>query len=193
MASPHNDDVWTICTGCAPAPTLKDALKAIRAMEPGKWKWNNISGNCKTNAQLRCNAHVDCGFVMKAQQEMDGFRLYEKGQHGESPNLKRRKNSVFTFDEEEQARLALNMGGRPGKLHVALTLKELERLKEAGEDVEKAKEDEGGLAGVIACPPSQEYVSNTRIVNVLIKYLLCIVVCMSTIHELHMYRMLDLM
>ena len=28
---------------------------------------------CKTNAELRCNAHVDCGFVMKAQQEMDGF------------------------------------------------------------------------------------------------------------------------
>ena len=32
----------------------------------------------------------------------------------------------------DAARLALDMGGKPGGLHLALTNKELERIKEAG-------------------------------------------------------------
>ena len=47
--------------------------------------------------------------------------------------MRKRKNSALTFEEEKTARSALDMGARPGVVHVALTNKELGRLKEAGE------------------------------------------------------------
>ena len=73
-------------------------------MEPGKWKWNKPSGNCKTNAVLRCNGHVDCGFLMKAQLEMDGFRLYEMGCE---------KISVFTLMCSTCLFIGILTGGEP--------------------------------------------------------------------------------
>ena len=69
------------------------------------------------------------------------FCLQSKGKHGEVPQLRKRKNSALTFEEEKTARSALDMGARPGVVHVALTNKELGRLKEAGEDLERAHID----------------------------------------------------
>ena len=73
------------------------------------------------------------------------FCLQSKGKHGEVPQWRKRKNSALTFEEEKTARSALDMGARPGVVHVALTNKELGRLKEAGDELERARMDGGGL------------------------------------------------
>ena len=169
-------DVWTLCTDCTPASTMDEALEVIRAFGEGKWKWNKPTGNCTTNAQLRCNAHVGCPVVMKTQLEGAEFKFYKRGIHGQESNVKKRKNSALTFDEEADARLALDMGGRPGKLYCALTLKELGRVKEAGESVEEAKDDNGGMKGVMQALPWHEYTSNTCIMYVSEMYQDCIIV-----------------
>ena len=49
--------------------------------------------------------------------------------------------------------MAADMGGRAGKVHVAMTLKEVQHLKEKGMDPLEAKEADGGLKGVSHAPP----------------------------------------
>ena len=173
---------------------MEDALKAARAREEGKWKWNKPSGNCKTNAQLRCNAHVNCDRVVRIIQikgQEDGkFHLHEKGKHGEEAATKKRKDSALTYAEEEAVALCADMGGRPGKVHVAFTLKEIKKLTDSGMSLEEAKLDKGGLKGVSHAPPMHRTraihmyldVSRHRIHDsgVFRMYPACIVVCITS-------------
>ena len=168
---------------------MEDALKAARAREEGKWKWNKPSGNCKTNAQLRCNAHLNCDRVVRIIQikgQEDGkFHLHEKGKHGEEAATKKRKDSALTYAEEEAVALCADMGGRPGKAHVAFTLKEIKKLTDSGMSLEEAKLDKGGLRGVSHAPPMHRthaiHVSWHRIhhCSVFRMYRACIVVCIA--------------
>ena len=157
---------WTLCADWTIASTMEDALKAARAREEGKWKWNKPSGNCKTNAQLRCNAHLNCDRVVRIIQikgQEDGkFHLHEKGKHGEEAATRKRKDSPLTYAEEEAVALCADMGGRPGKAHVAFTLKEIKKLTDSGMSLEEAKLDKGGLRGV-ACPSHAPHTCDTRI------------------------------
>ena len=95
-----DDEDWTLCADWTPASTMKEALKAARARGDGKWKWNKPSGNCTTNAQLRCNAHVDCPHVVRIfslRKQGEEFYLSEKGKHGEDDH----------YEEKEELRTHL--------------------------------------------------------------------------------------
>ena len=66
-------------------------------------KWNIPPGNARTNAFFRCNAHVDCMHVVAIKKIRGGegqFCLQSKGKHGEVPQLRKRKYSALTFEEE---------------------------------------------------------------------------------------------
>lgn len=188
-----DDEGWALCADWTPASTMKEALKAARARGEGKWKWNKPSGNCTTNAQLRCNAHVDCPHVVRIfslREEKEEFYLSMKHFHGEISNMKKRKNSPLTYEEEESVAMAADMGGRAGKVHVAMTLKEVQHLKEKGMDPLEAKEADGGLKGVSHAPPMHRTraihmyldVSRHRIhySGVFRMYPACIVVCITS-------------
>ena len=69
----------------------KDNLKM---MEGGKWKWDKPSGDCRTQARFRCNAHVDCDRVLRVHQVDGVFIIEGKGEHALDPNLKRRYSGV---------------------------------------------------------------------------------------------------
>ena len=128
--------------------TYGEALAEAKKLLGDKWKWNKPSGNCKSTAYLRCNKHVACDVVYKVQQVGSSFYIRVKGDHGAILNLKKRKNSKLTFEEEVAARLSLDMGCTPGEVHVALTKKKLKELKQAGKDPQQEKNKEGGLPGV---------------------------------------------
>ena len=42
-------DEWVV-SSLPPRDTIKEAIKAAKKLEGGKWKWSKPSGNCKTNA-----------------------------------------------------------------------------------------------------------------------------------------------
>ena len=128
--------------------TYDEALGEAQRLLDFNWKWNKPSGNCKTTAYIRCNKHVGCDVVYKASAIGSSFCIMVKGDHGATLSVKKRKNSKLTLEEEGAARLALDMGGTPGEVHVSLTKKKLKELKEAGKDPQSEKKEEGGLKGV---------------------------------------------
>ena len=140
-------DSW-VPSGLAEAATMTEAKALVHRQEGGKWKWAKPSGDCVRTAYFQCNAHVDCPRVMRITKDGAGlFNIWVKGEHGEEVNLKRRKNSTLTFDEEAALRVAIDAGVRPGAFVVAKTKERLTELKYAGEDPVAHKRPEGGLEG----------------------------------------------
>ena len=130
-----------------PLQSMSEARKAADELAPGRWKWAKPSGDCKNQAYRQCNAHVDCPLIVGIKKQGSHFWLYTKGKHGTEVNLKKRKNSSLTFEEEEFVRASLDMGNAPAEQLVALTKKKIRSLKDDGEDVEAVKNAEGGLQG----------------------------------------------
>ena len=54
--------------------------------------------------------------------------------HSTEVNLYARSNSSCTFDEEARLRFGLNVGGKPGGIHSALTKEVSRKLKLQGKD-----------------------------------------------------------
>ena len=127
--------------------TMKEAIKAIRAVAPGKWKWAKCPGNGVTQAYFVCNAHVGCGYVVRASSCDSGFILHAKGQHSTEVNNYKRKNSSLTFEEEAGLRLALDVGGRPGGLLASWTKEAMQEKEKDGLDPLDYTHDEGGMEG----------------------------------------------
>ena len=70
-------DEWVV-SSLPPRDTIKEAIKAAKKLEGGKWnwKWSKPSGNCKTNAYHDCNAHVECGRRMKVLKFGEKFYIF---------------------------------------------------------------------------------------------------------------------
>ena len=131
-----------------PLETMEEARAAADKLPPGRWKWAKSPGNGFSTAYRQCNHHVDCPCVVRiVQKKGSGFHLFIKGEHSSEVFTKKRKNSSLTLEESELVRTSVDMGNSPAEQLVALTKKELRRLKEEGEDVEEARLEEGGLAG----------------------------------------------
>ena len=166
-------DEWVVSSH-PPQDTIKEAIKAAKKLEGGKWKWSKPSGNCKTNAYHDCNAHVECGRRMKVLKFGEKFYIFFKGKHSEEPTLKKRKNSLLTWDEDEQLVKAVDVGVKPAQLRVSLTKKAASELTDKGVDPLSNKDEQGGLTGTLRI----EYMSIRCIgyvlLTVLRMYLACI-------------------
>ena len=166
-------DEWMV-SSLPPHDTIKEAIKAAKKLEGGKWKWSRPSGNCKTNAYHDCNAHVECGRRMKVLKFGEKFYIFFKGKHSEEPTLKKRKNSLLTWDEDDQLVKAVDVGVKPAQVRVRMTKEAASELIDKGVDPLSNKDEQGGLTGTLRI----EYMSIRCIgyvlLTVLRMYLACI-------------------
>ena len=140
--------------------TIKEGIQALKTKEGGRWKWAKSPGDGVTRAVFQCNAHMECTRLLKCQQVDGGFTLFVQGEHTDSPNLKKRKNSTLSYDDEEQLRACINSGSRPGGVYVSMLKKKAEELRAEGKDPNEHKRPEGGLEGRHTLKRTPEY--NTR-------------------------------
>ena len=71
----------------------------------GKYKWAKKSGK-PGDRRFLCSAHVECAHPLRLLQLKDGSYEVQANQaieHSEEVQLKRRKNSVLTYEQEEKA------------------------------------------------------------------------------------------
>ena len=100
---------------------------------------------------------------------MEGeYFIQKKGIHTEEPKLKKRKNSILSYADEEALRDHMDAGTRPAKMHTQMTKKKARALIAQGLDPlsEEHKRPEGGLKG--------EWRYDTCITCVLRVYYVCI-------------------
>ena len=129
------------------ACTMERAKAQIKASELGKWKWAKNPGNGVRRVVFQCNAHKDCGMLKRAV-DLDGqFFIQVKGNHSDEPKLSKRANSTLTYEQEEALTAAVNAGGRPAAMRVAMTKTKIEELKCNGLDPLDHKKPNGGLEG----------------------------------------------
>lgn len=140
--------------------TIKEGIQALKTKEGGRWKWAKSPGDGVTRAVFQCNAHMECTRLLKCQQVDGGFTLFVQGEHTDSPNLKKRKNSTLSYDDEEQLRACIDSGSRPGGVYVSMLKKKAEELRAEGKDPNEHKRPEGGLEGRHTLKRTPEY--NTR-------------------------------
>ena len=141
---------WTPVGSVAHA-TMADARGALKKMEGGKWKWAKSPGNGVTHACFSCNAHVDCNRNLRIVLCDGCYHIQGRGDHALQPNLKRRVNSILTYDEEARVRESMDQGGKSAGLFVSLTNSKVKELKDAGKNPEEYKEVNGGLIGALFC------------------------------------------
>ena len=127
--------------------TMQNAKTALKAYGDAKWKWSKTPGDGVTRAQFQCNAHTDCKCEMRVVKIEGLFHLQAKGEHSEATNLKKRANSVLTFEQEETVRKQIDTGARPGGILTSLTKAVGSGLRHAGMNPLLHKKAEGGLEG----------------------------------------------
>jgi len=131
------------------AADMKQAQKEAKREGEGKWKWAAAPGNGKTRSVFCCNAHDKCEMLIRVILLDGAYYLQQKGEHNEVINLKRRKNSSLTFEQEAKLIECMDMGGKPAGTLCSMTCAKSKELKEAGENPLNHKKEEGGLIGAI--------------------------------------------
>jgi hypothetical protein len=99
--------------------TYKQALQAVKADIHGPVKWAKNTGKTG-DRRLVCNAHSSCKWPLRiVQQGSEGkwkVQSHKDGQHTSESKLKRRKNSVLTYEQEAVAVDMLQKGIAPYQL-----------------------------------------------------------------------------
>jgi hypothetical protein len=75
---------------------------------------------------------------------------------------KKRANSTLTVDQEKLLSFALDQGGKPAGIRVALTKQKMEELQSAGVDPLLLKDPMGGLIGVLHTMMATKHSPNPR-------------------------------
>ena len=114
-----------------------------------------------TQSRFCCNAHTGCKRLLRVYLNDGKYTIQGSGEHGLEPNLKKRKNSTLSFEEEARVRESMDQGGRSAGLRVAMTTSKARELKEAGLIPEDYKNEEGGLTGSRLPCWGPEYAQNT--------------------------------
>ena len=129
---------------------MKEGQALLKTLEGGMWKWHvKNPGNGRTISNFECNGHEKCQRELRVVKVNDVYMIQGRGSHGEIPKLKKRANSTLTVKQEKLMRFALDMGGRPAGIRVAMTKEKMQELEGAGEDPFLHKEDMGGLIGAL--------------------------------------------
>ena len=130
---------WLPAAG--PFETKKLAQEGARTIQHGRWKWGT-KGDKKL---LVCNAHVDCQVKLRFKQSsVDGSFcvLVSNLAHSLELQSKPRRNSVFTYEQQEEIMKGTDSGKRPREMLLDAT----EVLLKTHPGAEKRPE--GGLEGV---------------------------------------------
>jgi hypothetical protein len=129
---------------------MKEGKALLKTLEGGMWKWQEKNpGNGRTISNFECNVHEDCKRELRVVKVNDVYVIQGRGSHGEIPKQKKRANSTLTNKQEKLMRFALDMGGRPAGIRVAMTKEKMQELEGAGEDPFLHKDDMGGLIGAL--------------------------------------------
>ena len=131
--------------GCV---TFKEAMMTAKSLEGGRWKCAYPCGNFTRNAYFICDDHIDCTREMRVVKSKEGlFNVSFRGTHGTEKNLKKRKNSVLTLEQEAALEEAIDLGAKPSSVLSTWTSRAAKDAKSSGVDPLKKKMEEGGFGG----------------------------------------------
>ena len=146
---PNSSKVW-LPVNVRDLGSMKEGQTVLKTLEGGMWKWHvTHPGDGRTRSDFQCNGHEDCERELRVVKVNDVYVIQGRGSHGEIPKQKKRANSTLTNKQEKLMRFALDMGGRPAGIRVAMTKEKMQELEGAGEDPFLHKEDMGGLIGAL--------------------------------------------
>jgi hypothetical protein len=128
---------------------MKEGQALLKTLEGGMWKWHVTNPGNSRMANFQCNGHEDCKRELRVVKVNDVYMIQGRGSHGEIPKGKKRANSTLSVQQEKLMRFALDQGGRPAGIRVAMTKQKMEELEGAGADPFLHKEDMGGLIGAL--------------------------------------------
>ena len=179
---------------------MKEGQTVLKTLEGGMWKWQvKNPGNGRTISNFECNGHEECQRELRVVKVNDVYMIQGRGKHGEIPNGKKRANSTLSVEQEKLLRFALNQGGKPAGIRVAMTKEKMQELEGAGADPFLHKDAMGGLIGAllsmmasIHSPKPPRYVSRMYpacIPNVSHMYPACILITSEDTCIPHVSRM----
>ena len=146
---PNSSKVW-LPVNVRDLGSMKEGQTVLKTLEGGMWKWHvTHPGDGRTRSDFQCNGHEDCERELRVVKVNDVYVIQGRGSHGEIPKQKKRANSTLTNKQEKLMRFALDMGGRPAGIRVAMTKEKMQELEGAGEDPFLHKDDMGGLIGAL--------------------------------------------
>ena len=152
---------WTLGTH-ANQPTIQLAIASITKVEDGKWKFAKSPGNGVTNRYFVCNAHKDCGRLLKVGKKDGMFCIFLDGEHTVEPSFGKRKNSTLSWADDDRLKRAVDQGAKPGGVHVSLSKAKALELEQDGLDPLEHKKDKGGLEGEHTHQPNTQYTCAIR-------------------------------
>ena len=130
--------------------SMKEGQTLLKTLEGGMWKWHVTQpGDGRTRSNFQCNGHEDCKRELRVVKVNDVYMIQGRGSHGEIPKGKKRANSTLSVQQEKLMRFALDQGGKPAGIRVAMTKQKIEELEGAGADPLLHKADMGGLMGAL--------------------------------------------
>ena len=129
------------------APSMQEAKVAARST--GRWKnARHGQGDGQRVLVLQCVQHVECPAKRKIALAGDNFfHIFDAGEHTETENRKKRKNSAMDMEQEQELLGDIWKGVKPAGSRLSMTLAKESELLEAGKDPEDYKKEEGGLQG----------------------------------------------
>ena len=129
---------------------MEGAQQQLKTLEGGRWKWQRKNpGDGVTISVFICNGHDDCKRELRVVKVNYIYMIQGRGKHSGPPKGKKRVNSILTVDQEKMLSFALDQGGKPAGIRVAMTKQKMQELEGAGADPFLHKEDMGGLLGVL--------------------------------------------
>ena len=153
---------------------MKEGQTLLKTLEGGMWKWHvSHPGNGRTRSNFQCNGHEDCNRELRVVKVNDVYMIQGRGSHGDIPMGKKRANSTLSVEQERLLRFALDQGGKPAGIRVAMTKEKLQELEGAGADPYLHKDDMGGLIGALLSMMASVHPA-IRVSHVSRMYLACI-------------------
>ena len=174
------------------APSMQEAKVAARST--GRWKnARHGQGDGQRVLVLQCVQHVECPAKRKIALAGDNFfHIFDAGEHTETENRKKRKNSAMDMEQEQELLGDIWKGVKPAGSKLAMTLSKEAELVEAGKDPADHKKPNGGLQG--ECLDADRKYSCIVVVFRLysrIHYVFCSVLFVySSWHRIHIYSII---
>ena len=135
-------------------PTLAQGLRMASDMDlgaDGNWHRNRKGpGDGKTCAVLQCNAHEQCGKLLRVVfNKDDGDYIFEEaGAHSQATKKKRRLNAALSLEQEKEAKFGIATGQlRPAGIVLGMTTAMEQEYMKKNIDPLSMKRTNGGLIG----------------------------------------------
>ena len=146
---PISSQEW-LPVGAQDHESMEGGQQQLKTLEGGRWKWQRkYPGDGVTKSVFICNGHDNCKRELRVVKVDHIYMIQGRGKHSASPKGKKRVNSTLTVDQEKLLCFALDQGGRPAGIRVAMTKQKMKELEAAGADPFLNKEDMGGLIGAL--------------------------------------------